>query len=48
MNREELNKLSAKILDSAITVHKEMEPGLLESIYEQCLLKEFELKILKL
>ncbi len=29
MNTEELNKLSAEILDSAITVHKEMGPGLL-------------------
>ena len=47
MNSEELNKLSAKILDSAITVHKEMGPGLLESVYEQCLLKEFELRNIK-
>ncbi len=44
MNNEELNNLSAKILDSAITVHKEMGPGLLESVYELCLLKEFELR----
>jgi len=47
MNNEELDKLSAKILDSAITVHKEMGPGLLESVYEQCLLKEFELRVIK-
>ena len=47
MNNEELNKLSGKILDSAITVHKEMGPGLLESVYEQCLLKEFELRNIK-
>ena len=47
MNNEELNKLSAKILDSAITVHKEMGPGLLESVYEQCLLKEFEIRNIK-
>ncbi|NWF91100.1 MAG: GxxExxY protein, partial [Ignavibacteriaceae bacterium] len=33
MNTEDLNKLSAQILDSAITVHKEMGPGLLESVY---------------
>ena len=27
-----------------MAVHKEMGPGLLESVYEQCLLKEFELR----
>lgn len=47
MSNEELNKLSAKILDSAITVHKVMGPGLLESVYEQCLLKEFEIRDIK-
>lgn len=47
MNTESLNKLSAKILDAAITVHKEMGPGLLESVYELCLLKEFELRGIK-
>lgn len=43
MNREELNLLSKNILDACITVHKEMGPGLLESVYELCLMKEFEL-----
>lgn len=47
MHTEELNKLSSKILDSAVSVHKEMGPGLLESVYEQCLLKEFELRHIK-
>ena len=47
MNREELNRLSSLILDSAITVHREMGPGLLESVYELCLLKEFELRGIK-
>jgi GxxExxY protein len=28
------------ILDACITVHKIIGPGLLESIYEQCLMKE--------
>lgn len=40
MNRIELNKLSKIILDSSITVHKEMGPGLLETVYELCLIKE--------
>ena len=35
----ELNKLSRIILDSAITVHKEMGPGLLEVVYEYFLLQ---------
>ena len=40
MSNEELDKLSKIILDACITVHKEMGPGLLESIYEMCLLNE--------
>jgi GxxExxY protein len=47
MNREELNRLSSVILDSAITVHREMGSGLLESVYELCFLKEFELRSIK-
>ncbi len=44
MEREEYNRLSGIILDSCITVHKEMGPGLLESVYEACLMKELELR----
>ncbi len=44
MNKEQYNRLSKEILDAAITVHKEMGPGLLESVYEHCLMKEFELR----
>jgi len=40
-------KTSGIILDACITVHKIMGPGLLESIYEQCLMKEFELRMIK-
>jgi GxxExxY protein len=36
----ELNRLSKAIIGSAIEVHREMGPGLLESIYERCLLAE--------
>jgi GxxExxY protein len=42
--RERLDALSAQILDSCISVHKIMGPGLLESVYELCLMKEFELR----
>ncbi len=47
MTNEKLNELSKIILDSCITVHKEMGPGLLESVYELCLLKELELRGVK-
>jgi GxxExxY protein len=40
MTREELNALSGEILDACIYVHREMGPGLLESIYVLCLLDE--------
>lgn len=35
--REELNKLTEDIIGAAITVHRELGPGLLESAYEACL-----------
>ena len=44
MNRDQLNLLSKEIVDACITVHMEMGPGLLESVYEYCLLREFELR----
>ena len=44
MNRDELNIISKQIVDACICVHKEMGPGLLESVYEYCLLKELELR----
>lgn len=38
--QEELNNISKIILDSCISVHKIMGPGLLESIYVECLVYE--------
>ena len=44
MKREEYNRLSKIILDACIAVHREMGPGLLESVYEICLMKELNLR----
>ena len=35
-----LNQLSSQIIKAAITVHKELGPGLLESVYHVCMLIE--------
>ncbi len=47
MTLEELNKISKQVLDAAIEVHKQLGPGLLESVYEYCLCKELELRNIK-
>ena len=38
----EINQLSSKIIQGAIAVHKELGPGLLESVYQSCILIELE------
>jgi GxxExxY protein len=43
-----LNQLTFKIIGCAIEVHKELGPGLLESIYEKCLVHELELNGLRI
>jgi GxxExxY protein len=47
MDKQKMNALSKEILDAAISVHKEMGPGLLESVYESCLVKELSLRNIK-
>ncbi|HEY6955767.1 MAG TPA: GxxExxY protein [Flavisolibacter sp.] len=39
-----LNDLSYKIIGCAVEVHKHLGPGLLESVYHDCLKKEFYLR----
>ena len=36
----ELNQLSSQIIKAAINVHKELGPGLLESVYQSCIIIE--------
>lgn len=38
------DRLSREIIGAAIEVHRIMGPGLLESIYERCVIRELELR----
>ncbi len=38
------DRLSAEVIGAAIEVHRNKGPGLIESIYERCLLRELELR----
>ena len=40
--------LTSEIISSAIEVHRQLGPGLLESAYEACLLHELRLRKLKI
>ena len=39
-----MNDTTRKIIGAAIDVHRVLGPGLLESAYQQCLCREFELR----
>lgn len=43
MTQKSLNDLAYRVVGCAIEVHKIMGPGLLESIYQKCMLKELSL-----
>jgi GxxExxY protein len=43
-NYEKADRLSREVIGAAIEVHRMLGPGLLESIYERCLLHELELR----
>jgi len=36
--------LTESIMGSAIEVHRQLGPGLLESVYEECMCQEFRLR----
>ena len=40
------NELATEVIGAAIEVHREMGPGLLESIYEECLLHEIRERVI--
>jgi GxxExxY protein len=44
MDYEEKDLLTERVIGCAIEVHKHLGPGLLESSYEVCLLKEMQLE----
>jgi GxxExxY protein len=47
MTQKYLDSLTYQIIGAAIEVHKELGPGLLESIYEKCLVQVLKEKGLK-
>jgi GxxExxY protein len=44
ITKKYLNDLTYKIIGCAIEVHKHLGPGLLESVYEKCFLRELSLR----
>ncbi len=44
ITKKYLNELTYKVIGCAIEVHKILGPGLLESVYEKCFLRELALR----
>lgn len=44
MTSYDINQLTGSIIGAAIEVHRTLGPGLLESVYEECLCRELELR----
>jgi GxxExxY protein len=43
-NSTDINDLTGQVISAAIEVHKNLGPGLLESVYEECLCRELQLR----
>ena len=41
---DDINRLTGEVISAAIEVHKTLGPGLLESVYEECLCRELQLR----
>ena len=41
---EKADRISREVIGAAIEVHRQKGPGLIESIYERCILRELELR----
>ncbi len=44
LDYDKADALSKRVIGAAIEVHRKMGPGLIESIYEKCLMRELELQ----
>ena len=44
---ENIDKIAKEIVDAAYKVHASLGPGLLESVYEKCLIQELKLRGVK-
>lgn len=47
LTKSYLNELTYQVIGAAIEVHKFMGPGLLEKVYEACMIRELELREIK-
>lgn len=47
LTKKIIDQLSYEILGAAIEVHKALGPGLLESVYEECMIYELQLRGIK-
>ena len=41
---DKTDRLSREVIVAAMEVHRHKDPGLIESIYERCLLRELDLR----
>ena len=44
MEREEFDDITLAIIQAAIEVHRHLGPGLLENIYQECLIRELSMR----